>query len=131
MKNNKFNGTITKLPRDINPNEMIMEAMDKKYSICPFCGEDRRVDGTTIKDAGISKHANVTWYGKRKATPFSFLRFWEKNYHWRIDSWKCNRCGAEWKSEPYPTDAVSTAKSMTYTTINRVGELGIANGKVQ
>ena len=37
--NDKAKGKITRLPDSLNPNKLIMEAMDKKYSVCPFCGE--------------------------------------------------------------------------------------------
>lgn len=103
MYKKSFNGKITQLPDSINPNKLIMEAMDEKYSICPFCGENRRVD--FIKsDKGICKHNYTSWYGKKTDSFFSSFKFWEKDLHWRIDKWRCNTCGAKWESEPYPTD---------------------------
>ena len=121
---------IIKLPRGINPNEMIMRKMDKKYSICPFCGENRRVDLLYHKRNGVCKHDYYSWYGKQTNSFLSKLKLWDKNFHWRVDFWKCNTCGAEWKSEPYPTDAIKISKNMNNIYVYEICELGLAKGQI-
>ena len=124
-----FHGEVTRLPNNMNPNRMILEIMDHKYSACPFCGEDRRIDNVAFNNnKGISKNRSVSWYGHKNDSFWSRFKFWEKKYHWRIDYWSCNACGAEWKSEPYPTDSVKIADNVNTTYINYISDLGIASG---
>jgi ribosomal protein L37AE/L43A len=94
-----FRGTIIKLPRDLDPNEMIRKRMYEKYSICPFCGEEKKY-ALFSGNEGVERYSSEDWYGKQK----HWWHIWEEPHHWRIDHWKCRTCGAEWKSEAYPTD---------------------------
>lgn len=107
---------ITKLPRGMNPNEMIMRKMDEKYSVCPFCRENKKINSAEAllhpDRNGVYKSNSSYWYGKQTDSLFSIFKFWEKNFHWRVDFWKCNTCGAEWKTEPYPTDAIEISEAI-------------------
>ena len=124
--NDKAKGKITRLPDSLNPNKLIMEAMDKKYSVCPFCGESRRV-GPISSKYGVRKNRTKRWYGKKKESFFSDFKFWEKDHCWNVDQWECKSCGAAWESDPYPTDIMSGDDlSKIYTF--EIGELGIVSG---
>ena len=127
----EFRGKVTRLPNELNPNKMILEFMDKKYSVCPFCGENRRISNVEFyiyNHEGINKTRSMSWYGHKSNSFWSMFKFWEKKYHWRVDYWSCNACGAEWESEPYPTDSVKIADNVNTTYINYISDLGIASG---
>lgn len=127
--NSKFRGEITRVPDSINPNKLIMEAMDKKYGVCPFCGEYRRADLIVCHNKlGIRKLASESWYGKQRKSLLWFLKFWEPNHVWRIDRWECKTCGAEWKSEPFPTD-IKGGESLSNIFTYKISELGITSGE--
>lgn len=112
---------ITKLPRAMDMNSMIREEIERRNSICPFCGETEKYDFSTwvnrtttamihnkrIEDAkGIEKTlVSKTWYGNKydgEHPLLGFLAFWEPKYHWTVDNYKCYTCGAEWEGDPYP-----------------------------
>ena len=126
LPNNSVRGKVTKLPDSMNPNKLIMEAMEEKYGICPFCGENRRVDFLANIDKAVRKDRSESWYGTRKESFFSNFKFWEPSHHWRIDKWKCKTCGAEWESEPFPTD-IAMGKDLSGIFTYKIGELGIAD----
>lgn len=109
---------ITRLPSEIDPARMIEERITEKFKICPFCGETRDSDkclldsikrGESIKDSlwgGVEKINYVPpkgWYGPAKGDILgNFIP--SRYHHWRIDCYRCHTCGAEWESDPYPTD---------------------------
>lgn len=95
---------ITKLPCAIDPNVLMREEIQKRNSVCPFCGETEKYN--VFSDKGVTKGMRCkTWYGNKYEGdhPFiGFFAFWEPNYHWSIDLYSCHTCGAEWEGEPYP-----------------------------
>ena len=97
-----FRGTITKLPRDMDPNLLIKNEMKNKYSKCPFCGNEKWIDSFMFHINGgdeVARMGHEERYGRQHKR-----RFWEEKHHWRIDHWHCYKCGASWDSEEYPTD---------------------------
>lgn len=99
-------------PNNMNANKLVKDEIHKRNMICPFCGETRKGDlvNNVLKlgesygvcYTGICKH----WYGKHdeEENPLAWLRFWEKNFHYQMDLYECFTCGAEWYSQPYPTN---------------------------
>ena len=81
---------ITKLPDRIDPAYLIEEKIKKQNDACPFCGSTEKWIPTCKR-----------WYGKRN--PYSWQIFGEK-HHWKILGFKCKNCGAEWETDPFPTD---------------------------
>jgi ribosomal protein L37AE/L43A len=98
-KSSNFRGKIIKLPRDLDPNEMISDRMNEKYSVCPFCGESKK-HTLLMGNEGTERDRWEIWYGKQK----HWWHIWEESHRWKIDHWHCWKCGAEWESEAYPTD---------------------------
>ena len=97
-----FRGTITKLPRDLDPNVIIKNEMQNKYGKCPFCGNEKSIDSFMFHINGgdeVARMGHEERYGRQHKR-----RFWEEKHHWRIDHWHCYKCGASWDSEEYPTD---------------------------
>lgn len=115
---------ITKLPDRCDPSLMIQKRMHEKFSLCPFCGETR--SHTEYKKEFVEKlgrrehitHEDVFggygvelknlfpgkgWFGPARCDIIGILLPWRWHY-WSIDSYKCYTCGAEWDSDPYPTD---------------------------
>lgn len=97
-----FRGTITKLPRDLDPNVIIKNEMQNKYGKCPFCGNEKSIDSFMFHINGgdeVARMGHEERYGRQHKR-----RFWEEKHHWRIDHWHCYKCGASWNSEEYPMD---------------------------
>jgi len=89
---------ITKLPDSLDPSTIIKKKIDELNSICPFCGE---TGNHNLNEGGIARGAYRTWFGKQDHSLKSFLK---KSHHWRVNLYECYTCGAEWESDPYPTD---------------------------
>lgn len=90
---------ITKLPDGMNPDEIMLKKIRKKYGICPFCGHAVR---TYIANLYLTDSS--TWYGiKDKNMPWYKKLFnKEKKQNWKIEHYTCNECGARWDSPPFP-----------------------------
>lgn len=110
---------ITKLPDNIDGNMLVENVVKESNMKCPFCGNEKEYDlfaeclgKDTNKDGVENTLYGISWYGHRDEpdNPFSFLKFWEKNRHWAIMSFKCHACGAKWQSDPYPTDVAGYLK---------------------
>lgn len=115
---------ITKLPNDWDPALMIQNRSREKYSVCPVCGESRPYsDEEYLRKIKAGEHISAEealhgghgverrslwpcskgYYGPAKGDWLGWLV--PSHYHnWRIDSYRCYTCGAEWESDPYPTD---------------------------
>lgn len=96
---------INKLPDKIDPVTIIKKNIDKKFRVCPFCGEAREY--SLLKNSyGIEKinyYPPKGWHGPAKGDIFGW--FIPSRWHyWRIESYRCHTCGAEWESDPYPID---------------------------
>ena len=98
---------ITKLPDKIDPKTIIEKKIDELNSVCPFCGENKKYHILNNRNNGVEKQLTGyfdVWYGKQQDGLFSWLKIWEKNHCWQVNHYECHSCGAEWKSEPFPTD---------------------------
>lgn len=104
--------TIIKPPKEIDANRLVKEEIHKRNMICPFCGEMRKGDLVSNLISERKAHGVCymgicrRWYGKYDGdeNTFSCFRFWERNFHYQRDGYKCFTCGAEWYSQPYPTN---------------------------
>ena len=110
---------ITKLPDSCDPSLLIQEQNREIFSVCPCCGESRKHtdclwDMLVVRDEcyhddlyGGVERINYDfpkgWYGPAKGDWLGWL-IPSRKHHWRIDSYKCHNCGAEWESDPYPID---------------------------
>ena len=112
---------VSKFPDELNADKLLYNEVVKKNMICPFCGEDREYDFIedlkanfkSKKMLGVEHTLTcIEWYGKKDEFDlkthsyrlFSSLKFWEKDHHWKMLNFKCHTCGAEWYSDPFPTD---------------------------
>ena len=84
---------ITKLPDVIDPSKLIQEEVRKRNNICPFC-KRRGLWGGELR-------STKSWYGKQN---HKLKSLFQKSHYWKIDYYKCYSCGAEWETDPYPTD---------------------------
>lgn len=82
---------ITKLPKAIDPVEILRKKMFEKYRKCPFCGNEENIYVFTKR-----------WWGKKN--PDEWYKFWEKNHDWEMYHYECARCKAKWSAEPFRTD---------------------------
>lgn len=103
---------IIKPPKEIDANRLVKEEIHKRNMICPFCGEMREGDLVNNlvmqgESYGVC-HTSIcrNWYGKHdeEENPWAWLRFWERNFYYQMDLYECFTCGAEWYSQPYPTN---------------------------
>ena len=110
---------LTKFPDSCDPNKMVQEESRRRFSICPCCGETRKHGSVLVNklergeklrsdflDGGIYRRYTVPykgWYGPAKGDILGWFFPW-RWHQWRIDEYKCYTCGAEWESDPYPTD---------------------------
>jgi len=96
---------LTKLPDNCDANLMVQEESRKKFAVCPCCGESRSHFYPYIT-GGIELEYLVPskgYYGPARGDFWG--RFLPSRWHnWRIDSYRCHTCGAEWESDPYPID---------------------------
>lgn len=109
---NRFVIRIIIPPKEIDANRLVKEGIQKRNMICPFCGEMR--EGDLVSNLISERKAygvcymgiGRNWYGKHDGDEnvFSCFRFWEKNFQYQRDRYECFTCGAEWYSEPYPTN---------------------------
>ena len=93
-KNKNFSIDIEKLPDSCDPIKIIRNAIQKKYSLCPFFNNEH------TRNTLINKH----WYGKQYENDkfFEWLRFWKPNGYWEKDLYECKACGGEWWTMPFP-----------------------------
>ena len=87
---------LTKFPDSCDPNKMVQEESRRRFSICPCCGETERI---YIKMLWPPKG----WHGPAKGDIIGWF-IPSRQHNWHIDTYKCRTCGAEWESDPYPTD---------------------------
>lgn len=67
-------------------------------NICPECGEDWHskelyMEAPPRCDEGIELSYTRTYVSMERGRRY-----------WAVDCYRCKTCGAEWESEPYPTD---------------------------
>lgn len=96
---------ITKLPDSIDPNILMKEEIKRRNSTCPFCGETEQYHMFKLEMKGVGWVNFKQLYGNKyeyKHPHIGWLAFWERNYHWTINNYKCYTCGAEWEGDPYP-----------------------------
>jgi len=111
---NKLDIKVTKLPNNLDPNTMIRKEIKKRCgSVCPYCGESRTFLETRC-NGGIISGGISSWYGKLKESFFSDFRFWEKSYHYEVDSYRCTTCGCNWETPPYPINIISSEEADDY-----------------
>lgn len=88
---------ILKLPSKINPDVLIIKEMKERYgSKCPFCNSHRVFD-----------MQSRSWYGKRYedyTLKNIILHLFDKKHNWRVDVYRCDDCGTQWETAPYPID---------------------------
>ena len=118
---------ISKYPDELNADKLLREEIIKRNMICPFCGENKEYDFMEDLKANFKNKKMlgvehtltcIEWYGKKdefnpKTSTYKFLapfKFWEKDHHWKMLNFKCHTCGAEWYSEPFPTDIMDNIK---------------------
>lgn len=82
-------GKITKLPRDLDPNILILRKVIAEYEQCPFC-HSKNTRHTVFSD----------WY---QTLGSSWWQFWKRNWCSKLD-FTCNDCGAKWESPLFPQD---------------------------
>lgn len=90
---------ITKLPRYQNENNIVFNEAYEFSKNCPYCHDD---DYTVWNDT-------KTWEGTQDMLPW-WKALSKEKHKWKVLMFICNKCGAEWESEPfrydYPDDVI-------------------------
>jgi hypothetical protein len=106
----RYDIKITKLPKNVDPNNILKREIIKRYgSKCPCCGEDRLHNSILSPYRGFELSGSFgyisdnedRWRAKIDGKNHPF-RFWEKTYTWVRMKGKCYTCGAEWDLPAYP-----------------------------
>lgn len=94
-----------KIIRD--PNQMLRKQVKEKYCKCPFCDESKLV--RTLGGNGVYHQMHYGRYGKPRPL---WKNLFVKKTQWYFYTFKCNSCGAEWKTEEFPEIKIKGVKSL-------------------
>lgn len=88
---------ITKLPDKYDMNKYYEDKILKENEFCPFCGTKSRIEN------GLFLRVEISWYGRKdEQEKFSLKKLIPERWkHWKKYMYKCDKCGAEWESEPF------------------------------
>ena len=113
---------VIKPPAKMNPDIILEEKM--KHPICPFCGADKErtivcndIEGDTIYQyrLGVKLVSTKYYYGFSNISKYKFISLLIEPIAFLLNvfgvsnffiyyKFHCQNCGAEWESDPYPTD---------------------------
>ena len=105
LKMKKFQYHVTKLPDEYDPNIIIKDAIIEKYKVCPCCGLNIFENDADMLWKSIRENNDeILTYTYIYADEYVFKSFSRVSSEWKILHFRCKRCGARWRTDPFPTN---------------------------